>query len=251
MIHDKFDKFIHELVLRFCTSNIIGPDMGLGLHVLDVVRKSLLLMPYYKTVFRPPSRLCSRKSGVFKIRSATQLMEAGIGFKRSRTFSLRDIEFKDGILSVPFIVVDDATEPTLLNVMAFERLHVGAGNEVTAYVFFMDNLINSYLDVAFLQSQEIIVNWLGSDNEVADLFNQLSKEATLDPDSALDHVYEQMYEYCGKRCSLLRANRHLVDLRHAYLNSPWTFISLVAAIFLLSLAVIQTVFAILQYYNPN
>jgi Plant protein of unknown function len=82
-----------------------------------------------------------------------ELYEAGIRFKQSRTTSLHDIHFKGGALSLPVIVVDDATEYVFLNLMAFERLHVGAGNEVTSYVFFMDNIIDSAKDVSLLTSK--------------------------------------------------------------------------------------------------
>ena len=66
------------------------------------------------------------------IRSATELHEAGIWFKKSKTKSLRDITFSYacGILKLPIMVVDDTTESILLNIIAFERLHVGASNEV-------------------------------------------------------------------------------------------------------------------------
>jgi hypothetical protein len=43
--------------------------------------------------------------------------------------------------------MDDSTEHKLLSMMAFEQLHVERhANEVTAYVFFMDNVIKSEAD---------------------------------------------------------------------------------------------------------
>ncbi|MCI37508.1 UPF0481 protein, partial [Trifolium medium] len=62
------------------------------------------------------------------IRSAVELHEAGIRFKKSKTWSLKDVSFDRGVLRLPTLVVDDTTEYMLLNLIALERLHVGAGN---------------------------------------------------------------------------------------------------------------------------
>ncbi|EMS51501.1 hypothetical protein TRIUR3_11332 [Triticum urartu] len=125
------------------------------------------------------------------IRSAVELYEAGIQFKPSKTLSLHDIRFQGGTLSMPTVSVDDSTEYMFLNMMAFERLHAGAGNDVTGYVFFMDNIIDSAKDVALLSSKGIIQNAIGSDQAVAKLFNTISRDVVLEPNSALDAVQRQ------------------------------------------------------------
>lgn len=131
-----------------------------------------------------------------------------------------------------------------LNLMAFERLHFGAGNEVTSYVFFMDNIIDSAKDVSLLHSKGIIENAIGSDKAVAKLFNSLSKDVVLDPESSLDYVHRKVNDYCRKRWNMWRAN-----LIHTYFRSPWAFLSLAAAIFLLMLSVAQTIYGALSYYQ--
>ncbi|KAF5953384.1 hypothetical protein HYC85_006240 [Camellia sinensis] len=154
------------------------------------------------------------------IRSATELNEAGIRFKKSKSGSLKDISFKGGVLKLPLIVVDDATESMFLNLMAFERFHVGSGNEVTSYIFFMDNIIDSAGDVSLLHSRSIIQNAIGSDKAVAKLFNSLSKDITLDPDSSLDVVHKKVHRYCKKHWNEWRAN-----LIHTYFRNPWAILS--------------------------
>ncbi|KAI3891935.1 hypothetical protein MKX03_031593, partial [Papaver bracteatum] len=66
-------------------------------------------------------------------------------------------------------MVDDTTESTFLNLIAYERFHVGEGSEVNACIFFMDRIIDSSKDVSLLHSKGIIKNALGSDKEVAKL----------------------------------------------------------------------------------
>ncbi|VAH19066.1 unnamed protein product [Triticum turgidum subsp. durum] len=180
------------------------------------------------------------------IRSAVELYEAGIQFKTSKSSSLHNIRFKHGVLSMPTVPVDDSTEYMFLNMMAFERLHVGAGNDVTAYVFFMDNIIDSAKDVALLSSKGIIQNAVGSDKAVAKLFNSISRDVVLEPDSALDAVQRQVNGYFRQPWNMWRAN-----LIHTYFRSPWAFLSLAAAVFLLVMTIMQTVYTVLPFYKPD
>ncbi|MBA0571774.1 hypothetical protein Golob_002149 [Gossypium lobatum] len=133
-----------------------------------------------------------------------------------------------------------------LNLIAFERFHVGAGNEVTSYIFFMDNIIDNERDVALLHSTGIIQNALGSDKAVAHLFNSLSKDITLDPESSLDEVQKKVNKYCKKAWNEWRAN-----LIHTYFRNPWAMLSLIGAIFLFALTIVQTVYTIYPYYHDS
>ncbi|PRQ39724.1 hypothetical protein RchiOBHm_Chr4g0428331 [Rosa chinensis] len=157
---------------KFCCSCTVPRNMGKCVHVLDMYRKSLLQEdPHQKIV-------CHRASvnGNAIIWSATELQRHpwAIRFKKSKSSSLKDISFSWGILKLPLMVVDDSTESMFLNMTAFERFHVGAGNEVTSYIFFMDSIIDNHRDVGLLQSKGIIHNFMGSDDAVAKLLNSLS-----------------------------------------------------------------------------
>ncbi|KAF8010407.1 hypothetical protein BT93_J1128 [Corymbia citriodora subsp. variegata] len=177
------------------------------------------------------------------IRSATELDMAGIRFKTSKTNSLKDISFAGGKLKLPVIMVDDAFKSNFLNLMTFERLHIGAGTGVTSYVVFMDDIINDKRDVALLHAEGIIQNSIGSNEAVAELFNSLCKEVTLVSSSSLETVQNKISEHCEKPWNKWRAN-----LNRTYFKNPWTILSLSAAIFLFALTIIQTVYALLDYY---
>jgi hypothetical protein len=222
-------------------SHLPPAGVGLGLHPLDVYRRSMLYGPY-----QPHRGSDANMPETDIIRSAVELYEAGIRFKKSTTESLHDIRFRHGVLSMPAVSVDDSTEYMLLNMMAFERLHVGAGNDVTAYVFFMDNIIDSAKDVALLSSRGIIQNAVGSDKAVAKLFNSISKDVVIEPESALDAVHHQVNAYYRKPWNMWRAN-----LIHTYFRSPWAFLSLLAALFLLVMTVMQTIYTVLPFYKPQ
>lgn len=180
------------------------------------------------------------------IRSAIELTEAGITIKRARSRNITDITFHNGILKIPMIIVDDITETLFSNLVAFERFHVGAGNEVSWYVFFMDNIIDNAQDVGLLSSRKIIQNCIGSDKEAAKLFNSLAKDVMLDPECSIRMLCVDINGYCQKRWPRYRAN-----LIQNYFRSPWALLSVIAAIVLFALTIQQSVYTTLDYHKPN
>uniref|UniRef100_A0A0E0BJZ0 Uncharacterized protein n=1 Tax=Oryza glumipatula TaxID=40148 RepID=A0A0E0BJZ0_9ORYZ len=246
---------INRMVLRFLSPSARTPALGtpLGHHPLDALRRSML-HGEYQSPRRGHAGAWAHRRDIIRsaaddgsgdiIRSAVELYEAGIRFRRARTDSLHDVRFRHGVLAMPPVAVDDSTEYMLLNMMAFERLHPGAGNDVTAYVFFMDSIIDSAKDVALLSSKGIIQNAVGSDKAVAKLFNSISKDVVLEPESVLDGVQRQVNAYCRQPWNMWRAN-----LIHTYFRSPWAFMSLAAAMFLLVMTIMQTVYTVMSFYQ--
>jgi hypothetical protein len=235
------DDAINNMVLRFVSLTPDPPELhggGLGLHPIDVCHRSLL--------HGAPSQVCKGRRDEF-VPSATELDQAGIQFARSATRSLHDIHFLRGVLHIPELAVDKDTEHKLLSLMAFERLHPDVGaNEVTAYVFFMDNVIKSAADAKLLSSRGVIWNGLGSDKEVAKMFNRLGNRAVLDKGSHLRAVHGEVNAYRATRWNEWRAS-----LIQNHAGNPWAIISLAAAVFLLVLTVVQTVYTVLPYYDEK
>lgn len=234
------EKIVNKLIVDFFSQKPVR-NTGKCLHILDIYRNNLLEEPPEKKHHKKSHPKVHRGEDEI-IRSAAELNEAGIQIKKSKTKGLKDISFHRGVLKLPQIVVDDTTESMYLNLIAFERLHVGAGNEVTSYIFFMDNIIDSARDVSLLHSSGVIQNAVGSDKAVAKLFNSLSKDVTLDPQSRLDEVHKKVSNYCKKPWNAWRA-----DIMHNYFRNPWAILSVIAAIFLFALTIIQTVYSVLSY----
>ncbi|KAL3498605.1 hypothetical protein ACH5RR_041337 [Cinchona calisaya] len=234
------DEDINDLILKFYFPNSPPKKLGKCLHVLDVYRKILL----WKDETPQSGKTCKR--GNDDILSARELQEAGIRIRKSQSTSLKDIHFDcdRGILRLPQITVDDVSETMFLNLIAFERFHPGVGNEVTDYIFFMDNIVDNAKDVNILQTSEIIQNAIGSDKAVAELFNSLSKDVALDPDSSLTAVREMASLYCKTRLHKWRAS-----LIQSYFRNPWAIISVIAAIVLFALTIAQTIYGAFQYYQ--
>ncbi|CAL9205514.1 unnamed protein product [Musa hybrid cultivar] len=230
-------EYVNELVLTFWDKTLTVE--GERRHLLDMLRFSRL----GKQSSAATSRGQKNSPKVSIIRSASELREAGIRFRKSKSDSLLDIQFKHGVLSLPKLTVDDSTEYMFLNLMAFERLNIGTGNEVTSYVVFMDSIIDSAKDIKLLHYKRIIRNALGSDTEAAELFNRLAKDVVFVPNSNLSKVQNNVITYSQKKC-----RRHRANLCRTYFKSPWTTLSLMAAIVLLVLTVVQTIYAVLQFH---
>ncbi|CAI9752872.1 unnamed protein product [Fraxinus pennsylvanica] len=228
-------------------------DQG-GLHCLEVFRRSLLVM---RTGPKPTPRIWIKrwshtnrvadKRKQQLIHCVTELKDAGIKFKKGKTDRFWDIKFKNGILKIPRLLIHDGTKSLFLNLIAFEQCHLDCTNDITSYVIFMDNLIDSAEDVSYLHYCGIIEHWLGSDAEVAELFNRLCQEVVFDMnDSYLSRLSEQVNKYYDHRWNAWRAS-----LKHRYFNSPWTIISFIAAVFLLLLTFAQTFYGVYGYYRPS
>ncbi|KAF6151544.1 hypothetical protein GIB67_016356 [Kingdonia uniflora] len=224
-----------------------------GLHCVDIFRKSLLR----KGLQVPPPRnwirrwshavRAAHKRRQQLIHCVTELREAGIKFKKRKTDRFWDIKFENGVLHIPRLLVHDGTKSLLLNMIAFEQCHLDCSNCISSYVIFMDNLINSPEDVGHLHYHGIVEHWLGSDTEVADLFNGLCQEVVFDiNDSYLSRLSEQVNRYYNHRWNAWRAT-----LMHNYFNNPWAILSFFAAVMLLLLTLAQTFYGVYGYYNPR
>ena len=178
--------------------------------------------------------------------SATELQEAGVKFEKLETGGFLDIDFKNGVMKIPVLKIDDDTESMLRNLVAYEQYNQN-NNPIyfTEYVNFMDNLINSPKDVELLRRQGIIENWLGDDEVVSTMFNKLGDNVAVS-NLCFAHIFRDLNKHCRKRC-----NVRMAKLRRNYFNSPWALISFLAATFLLILALAQTVMSFVSYFFPK
>ncbi|XP_030446554.2 UPF0481 protein At3g47200-like [Syzygium oleosum] len=248
-----------------------------GLHCLDVFWRSLLPSGLYRVRTQG-----WRQNRQHLMRCVTVLREAGIKLCNRYTNTLGDIKFnlEDGILQIPRLGIHEGTRSLFLNLIAFERSHFDCSNDVTSYVIFMHNLIDSPEDVEYLRNRGIIDHCLGSDAEVADLFNRLCQGVAFDvSDSYLFRLSLDVKYYCdwgsplfhragrgrGVRiamfCELVfRFLAHqlarkwrawVAVLKNKYFDNPWSIISLIAAFILLVLTFLQALYAVYGYYMPR
>ncbi|XP_077217779.1 UPF0481 protein At3g47200-like [Tasmannia lanceolata] len=239
---------ITQIALHFFNSAIAGcyntqitrnyDEQG-GLHLLHVIRQSLL----------PSLAYCPGKidQTQLMVHCVLSLRSCGIKFQKRESDKFMDIEFRKGVLHIPPLVIHDSTKSIFLNLMAFEQCYPYCTNHVTSYISFMDGLINCPKDVGYLRQLGIINHWLGSEEDVARLFNGLCREIALDVDNCyLSDVSAEVNLLFDRRWHAWRAS-----LMHEYLRHPWAVVSLLGATVLIVVSITQTFYSVFAYYIPH
>ncbi|KAH6812529.1 hypothetical protein C2S51_026291 [Perilla frutescens var. frutescens] len=202
---------------------------------------------------RPRQRPTSKARKFEYTYSATELQEAGVKFRSREENCLYELQFKEGVLTIPKLTVNDSTETFFRNLVAFEQFgYCGYySKNIASYVILMDNFINTSHDVDLLVKHGILNNELGESKQVADLFNNLYKEFVTEPnDFYFTKLCGELNDYSRDKVHKLKASwfRWKVMLKRDYFGNPWSLISVIAAVVLLILTVIQTVCSILQVW---
>ncbi|KAK9170468.1 hypothetical protein Syun_002608 [Stephania yunnanensis] len=179
----------------------------------------------------------------------SKLRRSGIKFIAKKTAeSFLDIRFIRGVLEIPTVTIDDFMCSFLLNCVAYEQCHKHCSKHMTTYATFMDFLIDTPRDVGFLCDSNIIENYFGTDVEVASFFNNMGKEVVFD----IELCYIDLPKLFGDVNEYYRSSRRVAwaSFKYTYFSTPWSFISALAAAFLLVLTVLQTYFTMYAYFRP-
>ncbi|PPD86567.1 hypothetical protein GOBAR_DD16521 [Gossypium barbadense] len=111
---------------------------------------------------------------------------------------------------------------------------------VTSYMCFLDSLIDEAEDVKALRHASILYNELGSDEEVAKLFNKMNTDLVPSP-TIYSYVEQQIHNHCKKMWINYAAQAY-----NTLFGSPSTCLAFVAAIAALYLCALQTYYTIHQ-----
>ncbi|KAK9200732.1 hypothetical protein WN944_015930 [Citrus x changshan-huyou] len=167
--------------------------------------------------------------------------QAGVKFQLGSSANLFDITFNaKGILEIPLLRISETTEILFRNLQAFEKLHCGT-RYINDYVVIVNYLVNTARDVDLLAQNRVIENWLWNNEAVSTLFHNLVQETSL---SAKNFQYTDLVEDMKAYCRY-RWHRWKAMLRQDYFNSPWASISVIVAVILLLLTLIQSVCSII------
>ncbi|KAF3442500.1 hypothetical protein FNV43_RR16416 [Rhamnella rubrinervis] len=212
------------------------------LHLLDMMRKTLVGPEAKKALGAQPAGPDDNWSQRYQ--SAKELKTVGIRFRANKSSYYTDVKFSStrllyGKLTLPPLSIDDSTKSMLLNMLAFETCPDCPDDFwVTSYICFIDSLINNAEDVTLLRSQNILLNYLGSDQDVADLFNGIAKYLAPNPRTYVD-VKKQIKAHYNNRFKIWMA-----EWLDDHFSSPWTVLAFLGAVFAIFLSVIQTYVAI-------
>lgn len=134
------------------------------------------------------------------IPSVTQLRNAGIKFSPTNgDLSTIDFNTRTATFHLPMISLDDNSEVVLRNLVAYEA-SVGSRPLIfSRYIELMNGIIDTMEDAMLLREGGIILNHLKSDQEVADLWNGMTRSIRLTRVQTLDKVIEDVNTYYCSR----------------------------------------------------
>ena len=114
---------------------------------------------------------------------------------------------------------------------------------ITSYISFLDSLIDEPKDVIDLRNAGMLRNLLSSDQEVAEVFNEIGTDLVPNLDIYRD-VRVQIKKYYK-----MQSMTWISQIIHTHFKSPWMVTAFLATFFVLGLDVVQTVYSILAYYK--
>lgn len=143
------------------------------------------------------------------------------------------LEFLQTRLVIPQFEVNDGTEELFRNLMALEQCHYPSKAYICNYILLLDLLINSKEDVELLVEESIIVNSLGSNEAVANMFNKLGQEIVevrsyyFDVADAVNKHYRSPW------------NQNMASLRNVYFRDIWRGTATVVGVLVLIMGLLN------------
>lgn len=219
--------------LELDEDNLRELDSSEVLHLLDLLR----------LCNRPCKSRPDWKLQTLNIPSATELSEAGVKFMvASSCRNLFNVQFNNGVLKIPRLTIGERTESLVRNLLAYEQCQFKGDLYMNDYIFFIDRLLNSPKDAEFLIRRGIVENHLNNSAQVSSLISNMVKEAVLLPNSFyFSGLCERLIVYSQEPWHKWEA-----ILKKNYFKNPWTIASTIAAVVLLLLTFIQTIFAVIS-----
>lgn len=185
-----------EFYLRRTNDDDDGDEV---LHILDLVRSA--------ATFGFKNRELITSSELI-LPPATLLSKAGIKFIKSTDCGIMDMDFKDGVFTIPQLSIIESTEPLLRNLIAFEQCCQGRSPKVTSYVSIMNSLITSSKDTDLLCRKDIIRHYDPM------FFNKLLNDTKLN-----NFYFTGLCDEVNKHYNVLW-NRWLEKLKRDYFSNP-------------------------------
>ncbi|KAK1429191.1 hypothetical protein QVD17_11395 [Tagetes erecta] len=141
-------------------------------HLLDLVYKSLEPKAY---TTRIDNEKQSAHTSNETIQCVTRLRTSGIKFKPRKSVGFLDIEFKNGVLEIPVVNINELNINLITNCLAWEQSSKDVLTYFTDYLYFMNCLIDGPKDVALLRDEGIIMRHSRDDASVVSFFKDLGK----------------------------------------------------------------------------
>ncbi|XP_022773653.1 UPF0481 protein At3g47200-like [Durio zibethinus] len=228
-------KSLIELALNFLANTFSSnrPSLNLDLfvgqevkHILDLLRLSLVL----------PSEVVNNDRQKLEwqpIPSATRLKEAGVKFVRVTVDSILDMKFRNGVLEIPSLLIQETTETIFRNLISYEQCLPNCKPIFTSYAKIMDNLIDTTNDMEILCKKDIFDNWL-SPEDATQFFNKLYNDTYVK-----EFYYSELCVNLNHHCQQWWPKWRSAYV-HNYFSKPWAIAAQIYAIIMFILTLWQS-----------
>ncbi|XVF60054.1 hypothetical protein PTKIN_Ptkin08bG0012000 [Pterospermum kingtungense] len=165
--------------------------------------------------------------------SVARLKEAGVKFVRVNVDCILDIKFRNGVLEIPPLLIQETTETIFRNLISYEHCLPNCLPIITSYAKIMKNLIDTTSDMEILCKKGILKNWL-SPKDATELFNELcydthvKKFYYIELSSSINHHCQQWW------------SRWRAYYIQNYIKSRWSIVGQLYAVVMLVLTFWQT-----------
>uniref|UniRef100_A0A7N2L5K8 Uncharacterized protein n=2 Tax=Quercus lobata TaxID=97700 RepID=A0A7N2L5K8_QUELO len=192
---------------------------------------------------------------VSAFRSVGDLKAKGVHFKpttssialleeKGKSISLRDVRFKSGFinaeLKLPPLILSPSTITLYNNLVALEFCPPSDKDlAIASYFFLLNTLIDSVDDVKELSYKCILLNNLGSDEEVGKMLKEINSCGMHDF-GIYRCVRRDIEEHCNSKIKTW-----LAEIIGKYFSNPWTALGFFTAVTVLALTILQA------YYRIN
>ncbi|XP_049391725.1 UPF0481 protein At3g47200-like [Solanum stenotomum] len=145
---------VNKLFMRFANMQVHEPLRETECNNVENIKHLLHLVHIFSCHRNPKKESNDDIMYSMVMPNAIELSEAGVSFSKSRDMaSLMDIKFKNGLMTIPCLRVEGATETLLQNLIAYEQQSSDVQDTYFSdYATFMDRLIGSNKDVIIFSS---------------------------------------------------------------------------------------------------
>ncbi|XP_061946930.1 putative UPF0481 protein At3g02645 [Populus nigra] len=169
------------------------------------------------------------------IPSVTQLSKCGVRFVPSKgSISTINFDKKTCTFYLPTVSLDVNSDVVLRNLVAYEASNASGPMVFTRYTELMNGIIDTEEDAKILRERGIILNHLKNDEEVANVWNGMSRSIRLTKVPFLDKAIEDVNKYHD---GLFKVKVEKFMKQHVF--SSWKLLTLLASILLLLITSLQ------------
>lgn len=254
----KFFHILDSVRSYYLSSNTIDNIQGQDQMETQAHGNDHYMMEKNKTLYQEDSDEQEVEDNWNTYKNIRDLKTVGIRVVANETDEWRwsNISFKSkwfgGEIRLPIFLFNDVTPYFFRNLIAYEMCSdVRYDYECCSFFSFMDSLVDNAEDVKELRSAGVFQNLLGSDEELAKLFNDLGDDLPTKMSCHISYTdavtYSKKYILIKRQIQKHYTNKWKTWFAQAYnthFNTPWAMLAFIAASLALILTFIQTWFAI-------